>query len=548
MRATDRFRSFSLSSFLAFTLFVGSVPAFPQQAPAQQPQSPQSPQAPQAAQNGQQQAPPATIAALRDAISALLDQPRFASARWGVLVVSSTSGEVVFARDEDKSFTPASNMKLYTTAAALDALGPDFKIETSVYATRPAGRDGILRGDLILYGRGDPNLSSRFEAGRDSLEFQSAQRVPAIEVLADDIKRKGIRRIVGDVIGDDSYFACESLGAGWEWDDAQFYYGAEISALTVNDNAVTFTVQPAIKAGLPPIITVSPETSYLSIINNATTTATGTPRIGVNRPLNTNVVEFFGSIPRTTEKTEINIAVHDPAAFAATLLREALARRGITVSGKVRHTSYLQRMKEPFDPQRLEQLATFQSRPLSEMLRIVNKPSQNLHTELFLRQLGAAKGTPSLDDYGRPRMTDVLGNEVRRAFLEKAGVALGGLSLRDGSGLSRQDLVTPRATVKLLTFMSKHQYRDVFRDSLPVAGVDGTLERRMKDTGAAGNARAKTGTLAYVNALSGYVKTRSGEVLIFSMFGNNYVGPAREVTQVLDRICTLLADFGGEVL
>ena len=511
------------------------MPAF-SQAPAQQ----QLGSAPATA--------PSTLATLRDAITTQLDHPRFVSARWGVLIVSANSGQVVFERDADKSFTPASNMKLYTSAAALDGLGPDFKVETSVYSKRPPGKDGTLRGDLILYGRGDPNLSSRFEAGRNPFEFESAQRVPAIEILADDIKRRGIQRIIGDVVGDDSHFASDSLGTAWEWDDAQFYYGAEISALTVNDNAVTFVVKPAAKPGQPPTITVSPETSFVKVINHATTTASGPPRIGVNRPLNSNIVEFFGSISRTTEKTEINISVHEPAAFAATLLREALVRRGIKITGQVRHIGYIERLKDPFDPQRLSLLASFQSQPLSEMLKIVNKPSQNLHTELFLRHLGVKKGTPSLDDYGRPRTSDSLGNEARRVFLEKAGVTLDGLSLRDGSGLSRQDLVTPRATVKLLAFMSKHPHRDVFRDSLPIAGVDGTLERRMKETSAAGNARAKTGTLAYVNALSGYVTTRSGEVLIFSMFGNNYVGPARDVTQVLDRICALLADFGGEVM
>ena len=525
-----RIRNWFCSLALALTLVLGSVPAFPQQAPAAQPTA------------------PATIATLRETITSLLDQQRFASARWGVLIVSANSGQVVFERDADKSFTPASNMKLYTTAAALDGLGPDFKVETSVYSTRPPGKDGILRGDLILYGRGDPNLSSRFEAGRDPFEFESSQRVPAIEVLADDIKRQGVQRIFGDVVGDDSYFASDSLGAAWEWDDAQFYDGAEISALTVNDNAVTFTVNPAARAGQPPTITVSPETAFVKIINHATTIPTGTTRVGVNRPLNSNAVEFFGSIARSTEKFEVNIAVHDPASFAATLLREALLRRGIRITGKVRHIGYIERMNDPFDPQRLSLLGSFQSRSLSEMLKIVNKPSQNLHTELFLRQLGVKKETPSRDDYGRPRTADALGNKARRAFLEKAGVALDGLSLRDGSGLSRQDLVTPRATVKLLAFMSKHPYKDVFRDSLPVAGVDGTLVRRMKETRAAGNARAKTGTLTYVNALSGYVTTKSGEVLIFSMFGNNYVGPAREVTQVLDRICALLADFGGEVL
>ncbi len=158
------------------------------------------------------------------------------------------------------------------------------------------------------------------------------------------------------------------------------------------------------------------------------------------------------------------------------------------------------------------------------------------------------KGTPSTDDYGRPRSSDALGNGLRRQFLARAGISLEPLSLRDGSGLARQNLVTPRSTVRLLQYMRTHPYKDVFRDSLPIAGSDGTLERRMRDTVAAGNLRAKTGTLSYVNALSGYVTTRGGEVLIFSMFGNNYVGASRDVTQVIDRICALLAEFDGEMV
>ena len=205
-------------------------------------------------------------------------------------------------------------------------------------------------------------------------------------------------------------------------------------------------------------------------------------------------------------------------------------------------------MKEPFNPSTLVELAKVESKPLSVMLRIVNKPSQNLHTELLMRQLGAIKGKPAIDDYGRPRSADALGNELRRQFLLRAGITLEPLSLRDGSGLARQNLVTPRATVRLLQYMLTHRYKDVFRDSLPIAGSDGTLERRMRDTVAAGNLRAKTGTLSYVNALSGYVRTRGGEVLVFSMFGNNYVGSSRDVTQVIDRICALLAEFDGETV
>lgn len=498
----------------------------------------------------QQAAPtkPQTVAELQARIADLLDQPKFASARWGVLVKAGQD-KIIFERDADKAFMPASNMKLYTSSAALDAFGPEFKIKTSVYATKPVGRNGTLAGDLILYGRGDPNLSPRFDGDNPDKydEHKPADKIAAIERLADQIKAAGVKVVTGHLIGDDSFFADDLIGPGWEWDDLQFYYGAEVSALTVNDNCVSFTVTPGKKVGDKPVITVQPQTEYIKIVNHATTSANGAIRVGVNRPLNSNTIEFFGSMPRTRDKFEVNIAIHDPAAFAATLLKEALARRKIRVMGKPGRMDAVARVANPFDESKLKEIASIESQPMAELLKVVNKQSQNLHTELLLRQLGTSGGQHELDEYGRPKLTIARGNDARRQFLQKAGVDITPLSLRDGSGLARQDLVTPRATARLLEFMLTHPHANVFRESLVVAGTDGTLERRMRDTAAAGNFRGKTGTLSYVNALSGYVTTKRGHVLIVSSMGNNYTGPGRDVTAVLDQICVLLADYEGEL-
>ncbi|MBP6822846.1 MAG: D-alanyl-D-alanine carboxypeptidase/D-alanyl-D-alanine-endopeptidase [Acidobacteria bacterium] len=507
---------------------------------------------PRAVLTQQPVAKPQTVAELQARISALLDQPKFAAARWGVLVKAGQD-KIIFERDADKAFMPASNMKLYTTSAALDAFGSGFKIKTSVYATKPA-KAGRIVGDLILYGRGDPNLSPRFE-GENSDRYDdhvAADKIAPIERLAEQIRAAGVKTITGDLIGDDSYFADDLIGPGWEWDDLQFYYGAEVSALTVNDNCVSFTVKPGAKVGDKPKITVQPETEYIKIVNNATTAANGASRVGVNRPLNSNTFEFFGSIPRNREKFEINVAIHNPAMFAATLLKEALARRGIRVLGKTVHADAVARVAKPFYESKLIEIAKVESQPMSEILKVVNKESQNLHTELLLRQLGAASvkepgGQHELDEYGRPKTTLARGNEARRQFLQKAGVDVVPLSLRDGSGLARQDLITPRATARLLEFMLTHPHFNVFRESLGIAGTDGTLERRMRDTAAAGNFRGKTGTLSYVNALSGYVTTKRGQVVVISSVGNNFVGPGREVTAVLDQICVMLAEFEGEL-
>lgn len=501
--------------------------------------------APVGAQQQESGTGPSGIAALRERIAELLDQQKFASARWGVRIApAGAPNDVIFERDADKSFMPASNMKLYTSSAALDAFGPDFRIRTSVYLTRRPTPAGTLRGDLILYGRGDPNISPRFEGENPDRysEHVPAETIGPLERLADQIRARGIRVIAGDIIGDDSFFNGDLLGPGWEWDDAQFYYGAEISALTVNDNVVTFAVAPGRREGDKPVITVLPRTGYVRIVNNATTVKNGATRIGIDRPLGGNTVEFFGSIPLDAAESKTNIAIHNPAMFAATLLREALARRGIRHLGKVRWVNARHRIAEPFDESRLIEIASIESQPMSEMLKVINKQSQNLHTEMMLLQLGARNPQPP-DAYGRPRSTLSIGNEVRRAFLEKAGVSILPLNLRDGSGLARQNLVTPRSTSMLLEFMLGHRFAAVFRDSLGIAGIDGTLERRMRDSAATNNMRGKTGTLSNVTALSGYVMTRAGDLLIVSLMGNNYTGPGRDVTTVMDRICILLAEF-----
>jgi serine-type D-Ala-D-Ala carboxypeptidase/endopeptidase (penicillin-binding protein 4) len=491
---------------------------------------------------------PKTLPELQERIADLLDQPKFASARWGIRIIGSGS-KIVFEREPEKAFMPASNMKLYTSTAALDMFGPDFRIRTTVYATKPV-KNGMLRGDLIIYGRGDPNLSPRFDTDDPDRynELKAADRITAIESLADQIKARGIKVITGKLIGDDSYFAGDLLGPGWEWDDAQFYYGSEVCALTVNDNSVTFTVIPARRIGDQPTIKVQPITKYVKIINNAKTGGAGQTRIGVHRPLNSNNVQFFGTIPYNAKEFKVGIAIHDPASFAAELLKEALERRRVRVRGRVERTDAVARIENPFDEARLIELASVESQSLSEMLKVINKQSQNLHTELMLHQLGTRHieyGT--LDDYGRAKSTAVLGNEIRRQFLQKAGAEVQPLSLGDGSGLSRKNMVTPRSTTRLLEFMMTHPHFNTFRESLVVAGVDGTLERRMRDTAAANNFRGKTGTLTFVNALSGYLTTKRGDLLILSLMGNNYTGLGRDVTAVLDQICVMLAEYEGEV-
>jgi D-alanyl-D-alanine carboxypeptidase/D-alanyl-D-alanine-endopeptidase (penicillin-binding protein 4) len=517
---------------------------------------------------------PRTMEELQRSLRELIEHPRFAGARWGILIETG-DGRTIFEQDANRTFMPASNMKLYTTAAVLDAFGPEARLRTSVWATRRPTRAGLLPGDLIFYGRGDPNLSPRFESsGKDPYsQLTIAPRIGAIEALADQIVARGVRTIQGDLIADDSYLPGDLLGPGWEWDDVTYYYGAEVSALSVNDNSVTLRVLPASRVGEAPQVTILPETGYVKILNRASTVLSGTSRLTAQRGLNSNTIELFGTIGRAAPAVEISVAIHDPALFAATLLREALSRRKVPVLGRVKRVDLPDRILQPLDESRLIEVAGLDSRPISELIRVVNKQSQNLHAELLLRLLGrapivlpceedpfpsagclaprpasgASKTLPPLDEVGRPLPILARGNAIRRSFLTRIGIDPTQLSLRDGSGLARQNLVTPAATVRLLASMANHPHREVFVDSLVIAGVDGTLERRMRESPAANNFRGKTGTLSYANALSGYLQTRRGEPLYVSLMGNHYVGPGRDITAVLDQICALLAAYEGEL-
>jgi len=477
---------------------------------------------------GEAQPPLHTLRHLHRRIEEILRRPEFATTRWGILIESLDRRKVVFEREAEQLFTPASNMKLYTTAAALVRLGPDFRFRTSVYASGRPDERGHVEGDVILYGRGDPNLSTRTLAGGHLTPFFD---------LADQLVRAGVREIFGDIVGDESYFVGPRLGVGWEWDDLQWYYGAEVSALSVDDNSVDVTVRPGERVGDPVRVILSPPSDYVTVVARAVTAAEGTPqRIEIERGLQDNVVEIRGTMPRESLGYRAAIAVHDPALYAAALFREALLRRGIRVHGRAVAADWKTRRVRPLDLRQMVELAAVQSIPLSEEIRVLNKISQNLHAEILLRVLGAeVKGEGSEEK----------GLEVIREFLQEIGARTSGVRVRDGSGLSRLNLVTPATTVDLLRFMSRHEHGAIYRESLPVAGVDGTLERRMAGTPAEGNVRAKTGTLAYTFTLSGYVTTARGERLVFSFMANHHTGAAASVLAALDELCATLAAFAG---
>lgn len=455
-------------------------------------------------------------------------------ARWGLFVMSSKDGRVLYSRDAGKSFTPASNMKVYTTAVALDSLGGDYRWRTSVYARKQPDSNGVIDGEVTLYGRGAPDLVSKPKGD-----------APSLTKLADQLYQAGVREVRGDIVGDASYFRGELYGLGWQWNDLQWYFGAEPSALSIDENSVEVTMSPAAKKGESANVIVTPNQNFVRLTNNATT---GEPNaittIGIIRGLSDNNVRVWGNFPVDGRAFSAFLSVHDPPLWAATLFRQALTARGIKVDGGVRSRDFRTAETDKFDPQKAFELAYENSESLAEIVRRTNKESNNLFAELILRTVGKERGASAPDPDPRKnaaRGDDEAGSAVVRAWLESKGIATRSVAIRDGSGLSRLDLVTPETTTRLLSAMTNSNAAAEFHDSLPNAGHDGTLSSRLKNM--TGRIFAKTGTLTYTHSLSGYATTQHQEVLVFSIMCNDAIAD-RGVVAIIDQIATAIADFG----
>jgi serine-type D-Ala-D-Ala carboxypeptidase/endopeptidase (penicillin-binding protein 4) len=485
----------------------------------------------------------ATLPELQTKISEILAKPELASAMVGVKVVSLDNGRVLFEENAHKLLRPASNMKLYTVAAALDRLSPDYRFVTSVFSSAPPDKSGVLRGNLTIYGRGDPTIAARFNNG-DYLK--------AINDLAAKIAAAGVKRVEGDLVGDESFFIGPKYGSGWTWEDLTWYYGAEITPLTINDNALDLFVKPGPGVSHPAVITTGPPDPLLTIVNKVTTSAKGVRReISIHRGLAENTITITGSIPVDDPGYRGGIGISHPALLFIYLLRSSLAEKGVVITGKSRTTGEVAQpplvevSPNTGSPLPKNEIARLESPPFSVIAAQTLKPSQNLYTELILRTLGtmtAASATmPMLS-----RTSENLGVEAVKSFLKTTGIRPESLVLDDGSGLSRSDMVTAESTVQLLTFMSKHRHATVFRDALPIAGVDGTLRNRMKGTAAENNVRAKTGSLSSAASLGGYVTTAAGEKLAFTIMVNNYSREVDARSACIEPIAVLLASFSGK--
>ena len=502
---------------------------------------------------------PRNLAELQSRIEEIVRQPALEPGIFAVKIVSLDTGDVIFEQYANKFVRPASNMKLYTVAAAFDRLTPDYHFITSVYAKEKPDK-GTVKGDLIIYGRGDPSIAARFNSG---------DYFKGINDLAERIVAGGVKRVKGDLVGDESYFNGAPLGSGWEWEDLTWAYGAQVSALSVNDNGIDLTVKPGEKVGAPVLITSGPPATFMTISNRATTSPRGSKSdLQIYRGLGANTLEISGSIPLGDSGWMGSVAIPDPALAFVAMLRDALTKRGVKIDGRsLTVTSRAGGSIVPRVPAGLAgisgitrqppvEITSLQSPPFSSIASQTLKPSQNQYTELILRTLGRVQlqivddtgksQSQTSSDAGRTGDDEEGGLQAVREFLRKAGIGDNEVALNDGSGLSRNDLISANTTVQLLTFMSKHKYFAQFRDALPIAGVDGTLRTRMRGTPAEGNLRAKTGSLSSVASLSGYVTTATGEHLVFSMMLNNYPDAGALRRDSIDAIAVLLASFAGK--
>jgi D-alanyl-D-alanine carboxypeptidase/D-alanyl-D-alanine-endopeptidase (penicillin-binding protein 4) len=450
---------------------------------------------------------------------------------WGLLIVDAESGQTLYQQNADHYFVPASNMKLFATALALAKLGPQYRFHTTL-ETSGVISSGVLNGNLAFVGRGDPNLSNRKFPYELKEEFDGPPEKALVE-LADAVAAKGVKEISGDVIGDDSYFPRERYPNGWEIGDMVWEYGAAISSIVVEDNTVTLTLAPSEQPGSPVQATLTPATPDFLVENDVITSAADAKSdLTLIRDPGSSLVVVKGTMPARSAPRKLILAIQEPAQHAATMLKRLLEERGIKVSGVARARHEIAKTQE--DP---TVLAEHVSVPLSDEIKLVNKISQNLHTEMLLRTVARQSGVWATPD-------DLM--KVPQDFYASAGIAPDDVIQTDASGLSRHDLVTPRAIVALLTFAMKQPWFETYYASLPVAGVDGTLEDRMKNTPAAGRIHAKTGSVEHVRTLSGFAETSGGRRLIFSFLSNNQGGKNHEALDALTGLCVaMLEEFNA---
>ena len=460
---------------------------------------------------------------LRRLADSLVTAPEWRNAHWGILIVDPERGDTLYSRNAGKLFMPASNQKLLTGAVALTRLGPDYRFRTELRAlgtapSQPVVRDSLLVGDLIVTGTGDPTVS----------DHARGDGMAPLRDLADSLRARGIRHVTGRLRAGTDHLPGPVLGFGWSWDDLDAPYSAGVDELLFNEGFSNVVVRAGAMPGDSVRVATRPTRSLPAVAVRATTAPAGTRRaLEIARAPGDSGVVITGTIA-VGDSAVLSMTHREPAQAYLAALQEALVERGITVVGGVGPQA------DSASAIAGTLLLTVQSPPLREIMPLLQKPSQNQIAEILYRTLGrevTGVGTP----------------DSARRVVERQLVAWGadsiGFAVRDGSGLSRHDYVTPETIIRVLAAMRRDTSFALFHAALPIAGVDGTIANRMRDTPAQGNVHAKTGFIDKARSLSGYVTTADGVPLLFSFLANNWTTPTREVERVQDAIAVRLASM-----
>ena len=447
----------------------------------------------------------------------------FASAHWGALIKSLKTGKTWYSLNAEKMFMPASNEKIPTGASALLMLGPDFTFDTYL-CYRGKIIDSTLDGDIIVFGNGDPTLYNRFFKDPTDLFI----------LWSGMLKAKGIKKITGNIIGDDKAFGTDTLGFGWSFDGLDSWYSAEVGALQLNENYIDIKIIPPSNENDSIKIVPNLPSNFYKIINDMAVEDTGSTRLNYSRACGTNNIIFSGSVKRGSREVTVSPTITNLTLFYVTVLKEVFEDHGIDVDGEPIGCRSLSNWN--YKPEDFTVIDDHKSASLKEILTGMLKRSQNLYAETLVRTLGWKE--TGLGSFGN-------GKKIVEGELSKFGIKPGSYRYMDGSGLSRYDYISPEQIVTILSGMWNSKLREIWCNALPIAGVDGTLSNRMKGTKAEGNVHAKTGTISNVRSLSGYVTTADGEPLVFSFIVNGHLQTSKETEDLTDGVLEMLAKFTG---
>lgn len=477
-----------------------------------------------------------TLPELQQKISTLLAQPRFVGAIWGIKIISLDTDQTLFEFHPHRLMSPASNCKLFTGALALDKFGGDYKISTPIYSTAKVNKRGTIHGNLVIVGHGDATWNPR----RFGTNFWDIFQ-PFVSAL----KKAGVRRVTGNLIADATYFHGEPTISSLTIDDFQNGECPYISALTINDGWAQARVTPGANVGSPCQITMLQPDANLVFSNLVVTVSSNSVHhIEYYIPYGGKVIYVFGQLPLGSDGERLDIPDLEPAKWFGRALKDALARNGIKISGKVCAVIWPQ--KAAWNPATAVKIGEVQSPSLRDVVKLYMKPSENFENDMLLACVGESTRTTNTPPW---RTSEELGLATMHHFLEANDLPSDEVHFNEGSGLSDDNMTTANAFVALLEFMWRSHSAQDFIHALPIAGIDGTLRHRMRGTSAEGNVRAKTGSLWWSRTLSGYVTSAAGEHLAFSLLLNRYLPPRGHGSREdLDAIAEMLANFSGRSL